>query len=182
MGPFAGPGVVQRLTSGEAQVPDSLLGGLPPVLATRTRILLLGSFPGVASLAQARYYAHPRNQFWRLLGACLKQPLAQLDYPQRLQVLHEHGVGLWDVVERCRRQGSLDAAIQQAAVNPLVDYLRRAAPGVERIGFNGALAWKLGKHLEDEGYRVFKLPSSSPAAAAVSFEDKLEIWKQVFLD
>jgi hypoxanthine-DNA glycosylase len=158
-----------------------LQGGLPPLIPVTTRLLLLGSFPGVISLDQARYYAHPRNQFWRLVGACLGEPLPDMPYPDRLATLARHDIGLWDMIAQCRRVGSLDAAVKDASPNPLAAYLKTAAPWLQKIGFNGALSWKLGHPLAYEGYQVFKLPSSSPAAASVRFEDKLVLWREMFL-
>lgn len=157
-----------------------MLSGFAPVLAPHTRILLLGSFPGVASLAQNQYYAHPRNQFWRLVGSCLGIELAGLPYAERLERLLAQGVGIWDVVAQCRRPGSLDSAVTGASVHPLADYLRQHAPQLQRIGFNGGLSWKLGRHLADFGYAVHRLPSSSPAAALYSFEQKLTQWQPLF--
>lgn len=158
-----------------------MLAGFPPVMSTDTRILLLGSFPGAASLAQSQYYAHPRNQFWRLLGACLNLPeLHLLPYEERLITVAARGVGLWDVVDQCHRPGSLDSAITDARLNPLADALRARAPKLARIGFNGGLAWKLGSPLGEHGYAVFKLPSSSPAAAMYTFEQKLAQWRPLF--
>jgi hypoxanthine-DNA glycosylase len=169
--------------SGADTALQAMLRGLPPVLDANTRILLLGSFPGAASLAQAQYYAHPRNQFWRLLGTCLDDPaLPTMPYAERLRAVAARGVGLWDVVAECRREGSLDAAITDAQVNPLAEYLRAAAPRLARIGFNGALSWKHGSHLGVHGYRVFKLPSSSPAAASLGFDQKLVAWQALFAD
>ncbi|GAA4340017.1 DNA-deoxyinosine glycosylase [Pigmentiphaga soli] len=159
---------------------DPRLSGFPPVLPGNARILLLGSFPGVASLAQGQYYAHPRNQFWRLLGACLGCDLASLPYAQRVAEVARRRVGIWDVVAECRRVGSLDSAVTEASVNPLARYLREHAPALERIGFNGGLSWKLGRHLADHGYAVYRLPSSSPAAAMYSFEQKLARWRPLF--
>ncbi|MDX3904470.1 MAG: DNA-deoxyinosine glycosylase [Pigmentiphaga sp.] len=170
--------MTQRLPS----LPASPLSGFPPVLAGHTSVLILGSFPGVASLAEGRYYAHPRNQFWRLLGACLGFDLAALPYADRLDAVLERGVGIWDVVASCRREGSLDASVTDARVNPLAAYLREHAPALSRIGFNGGLSWKLGRHLAEHGYRVYRLPSSSPAAAMYSFEQKLAQWRILFED
>ncbi|WP_420224435.1 DNA-deoxyinosine glycosylase [Pigmentiphaga litoralis] len=155
-------------------------GGLPPRIPSTTRLLLLGSFPGVVSLDQARYYAHPRNQFWRLVGACIDEPLHDMAYADRLATLARHDIGLWDMIAQCRRVGSLDAAVKDASVHPLANYLKTAAPRLRKIGFNGALSWKLGHPLAEQGYAVFKLPSSSPAAASVRFEDKLALWRQMF--
>src|SRR5688572_7989456 len=92
---------------------------LPPVVDQCTRLLILGSLPGDASLAAERYYAHPQNQFWRLLGGALGEPLAKLAYPARLERLAARGVGLWDVVASAVRPGSLDGALRSVAANPL---------------------------------------------------------------
>lgn len=94
-----------------------LLVGLPPILDARIETLILGSFPSPASLVARQYYAHRQNQFWRLLGALLSQPLADLDYAEKQRTLLSHRIGLWDVYHRCTRQGALDSAIQAAALN-----------------------------------------------------------------
>jgi len=159
----------------------SALSGFPPILDARTRILILGSFPGVASLDHGQYYAHPRNQFWRLVGAGIAEPLLhELDYETRVARLRQAGVGVWDVVQQCQREGSLDSRIRDAALNPLAMTLRQQAPALRRIGFNGGLAWKWGAFLAEGDYLLFKLPSSSPAAAMFSFEEKLARWRPLF--
>ncbi|WP_239688587.1 DNA-deoxyinosine glycosylase [Aquitalea magnusonii] len=98
---------------------DSAKSCFPPVVNAQTRLLILGSLPGDASLRAAQYYAHPRNQFWRLLGELLDDDLPGLDYPSRLAALQQHGIGLWDVVAQARRPGSLDAAIRDLSPNDL---------------------------------------------------------------
>jgi hypoxanthine-DNA glycosylase len=90
--------------------PTSLLTGLAPVIAPDTRILILGSFPGAASLAAQQYYAHPRNQFWKLVGELVNEDLYNLPYDERLPRLLAHRFGLWDVLAACEREGSLDSA------------------------------------------------------------------------
>ena len=95
------------------------LQGLAAVAGPRTRLLLLGSFPGVASLVAQQYYGHPRNQFWPLLSAIWQTDLTGLPYADRLRALQERGLGLWDVYASCRRQGSLDSAIRDAVPNDL---------------------------------------------------------------
>ena len=90
---------------------------MAPVGSQDARLLLLGSLPGEASLAAQRYYAHPTNQFWRLLGAAIGEELAALDYEARLERLAERDIALWDVVGEARRQGSLDGAIRGATPN-----------------------------------------------------------------
>ena len=111
----AGPAI----PASQVAEPCALLTGLPPVVGPRTRLLLLGSFPGVASLRAQQYYGHARNQFWPILSALWGVDLRAMLYAQRLDVLRAHGLGLWDVYARCRRPGSLDSAITDAQPNPL---------------------------------------------------------------
>jgi hypoxanthine-DNA glycosylase len=129
-----------------------------------TRILLLGSLPGEISLAQARYYANPRNQFWRLTGAVIGEDLEALDYDLRLQRLLARGIGLWDVVESASRRGSLDAGIRRHRPNRLAE-LAATLPQLAAVGFNGGTAAAIGRRqLEEvEGVELVDLPSSSPA-------------------
>jgi len=153
----------------------------PPVVDADTRILILGSLPGAASLAAGRYYAHPRNQFWRLLGAVIGTDLARLPYDERLSTLIDHRVGLWDVIADAERPGSLDAAIRNHAPNDLQSLVARL-PALRTIGFNGATAARIGRDqlgASGDRYRLVPLPSSSPANAALSFEAKLARWQEL---
>ena len=97
---------------------------MAPVGSADARLLILGSLPGEASLAAQRYYAHPTNQFWRLLGGAIGEGLAALDYQARLERLAARDIALWDVVAEARRRGSLDGAIRAATPNELADYVR----------------------------------------------------------
>lgn len=106
---------------------SDLLTGLPPILDAEVEVVVLGSFPSPASLAAQQYYAHPQNQFWRLMGELLGEPLAGLPYAERCAVLLRHRVGVWDVYRHCRREGALDAAIEDPELNDFAA-LRRAAP------------------------------------------------------
>jgi len=138
--------------------------------------LLLGSLPGQASLAQRQYYAHPQNQFWRLVGAVIDADLVALDYPARLAALAAAGIGLWDVVGSAVRAGSLDSAIRAPAANALPD-LVSTLPRLAAIGFNGATAFTLGARLlAGSATPLIRLPSSSPAHAAMGFAAKREAW------
>lgn len=154
------------------------LTGLAPVIAPHIRILILGSFPGAASLAARQYYAHPRNQLWPLLSALTGEDLAGLPYAERLPRLLAHGVGLWDVLGACQRQGSLDARIRHPAANDF-SRLRERCPELETVGFNGQTSGKFAPGFAAAGYRTLVLPSSSPAHAALSFEEKLAAWRQL---
>ena len=156
-----------------------MLQGLPPVIGRHARLLVLGSFPGAASLAARQYYAHPRNQFWPLLSALLDEDLSQLGYVQRLQRLRAHGVGLWDVIAECRRDGSLDSAIRDARYNDLAS-LRRRAPQLLAVAHNGGESARTMHITAGLGLAVYRLPSSSPANASWSFERKLAAWRAVF--
>jgi len=152
------------------------LTGLAPVLDRRTRILILGSFPGAASLAAQQYYAHPRNLLWPILSALTGEPLAQLPYEERLPRLLAHGFGLWDVLGACEREGSLDAAIRQPAANDFAR-LRELCPLLETVGFNGQTSGKFAPQFAVQGYRTVVLPSTSPAHASMSLEAKLLAWR-----
>jgi TDG/mug DNA glycosylase family protein len=155
-----------------------LLTGLPPVLDRETRILILGSFPGQASLSASQYYAHPRNQFWRLLSAVLGEDLAALPYEHRLARLPAHGIGLWDVIDVCQREGSLDSAIRNAQPNDFAA-LKKQCPKLARVCFNGKTSGKFAPAFDEAGFETLVLPSSSPANARLSFAQKLAVWQGI---
>ena len=155
------------------------LQGLPPVIARHSRLIILGSFPGVASLQAQQYYGHPRNHFWPLLGAIWGLDLLALPYAQRLTALRRRGLGLWDVYASCRREGSLDQAIEDATFNDLAS-LKRRAPALQRVAHNGGESAHAMKQIQALGLPVQRLPSSSPANASWSFERKLAAWRAVF--
>ncbi|MEI9928501.1 MAG: DNA-deoxyinosine glycosylase [Sphingomonas sp.] len=115
----------------------------PPVVDDRVRLLVLGSLPGERSLAERRYYAHPQNQFWRLMSPVVGRDLAALDYDARLAALLEARVGLWDVVASAHRAGSMDSAIREPEPHD-VAALARALPRLRTIAFNGGTALRHG--------------------------------------
>jgi len=154
------------------------LTGLAPVIAPDTRVIVLGSFPGAASLAAGKYYAHPRNQFWPLISAVLGEDLAALPYEERLVRLLAHRFGLWDVLAGCEREGSLDSSIRKPAANDF-GRLQALCPQLETVGFNGQASGKFAPQFAAAGYRTVVLPSSSPAHMAMSFEQKLVVWRQL---
>jgi hypoxanthine-DNA glycosylase len=161
-------------------VTPASLTGLAPVLDSATRILILGSFPGEASLAAQRYYAHPRNQFWPLLSAVLEEDLVGLPYEQRLARLQSHHIGLWDVIAICEREGSLDASIRRAQANDFM-VLKHQCPELMRVCFNGKTSGKFEPQFAAAGFDTLVLPSSSPANAQWSFAQKLAIWRNILL-
>ena len=155
------------------------LQGLAAVAGPATRLLLLGSFPGEASLAAQQYYGHPRNQFWPLLSAIWRVDLVPLAYADRMQALVDHGLGLWDVYASCRRQGSLDSAIRDAVPNDLPGLAARL-PQLRAIAHNGGESARAMRVTGALGLPVHRLPSSSPANASWSFDRKLAAWAAVF--
>jgi len=151
------------------------LTGLPPIISHGARTLILGSFPSPASLAAGQYYGHPRNQFWSILGAVIGVRLADIDYAGRQRALIDAGVAVWDVYRRCRREGSLDAAIRDASANDFSS-LQRLAPRLALVCFNGQTAGRFAPRLAALGYRTAILPSTSPAYT-LAIERKLSAWR-----
>jgi double-stranded uracil-DNA glycosylase len=147
------------------------------VADSRCHLLVLGSFPGVQSLRAGRYYAHPRNQFWDLMGLATGVDLVPLDYPARLAALVARGVGLWDVVQTARRAGSLDSALRDVAPRDL-RAVAAGLPGLRALAFNGATAFAIGRRQmgEDCPLPLIALPSSSPAHT-VGLTAKAEAWR-----
>ncbi len=156
-----------------------MLEGLAPVIAADTRLVILGSFPGAASLAAQQYYGHPRNNLWALLSALWDEDLVSLAYAQRLEALKRHRTGLWDVYRSCEREGSLDSAIRQPVPNDLAR-LKTLAPRLQAVAHNGAESARSRRMTEPLGVAVHTLPSTSPANASWSFERKLAAWRDVF--
>ena len=158
------------------QLPDEPKVGLPAVARADARLFILGSLPGDASLAAGQYYAHPQNQFWRLVGRVIGEDLHGLPYDQRLRRLGERRIGLWDVVGSAVRRGSLDQAIRTPGHNRIAQLLDDYTD-LEAIAFNGATAAAIGRRLiRDPGkILLIDLPSSSPANTR-PFAEKAAAW------
>ena len=150
--------------------------GFPPVIDRHITTLILGSFPSETSLAKAQYYGHPQNQFWRLAGRAIGVPLQAMAYEARLEALLAHRIGLWDVIGRCERLGSLDSAIRNATRNRF-RRVTRVATDLRRVCFNGKTAGELEPWFAGQGHETFVLPSSSPANT-IAFAVKLRAWKR----
>lgn len=158
----------------------SVKAGLPPVARTDARLFVLGSLPGDASLAAKRYYAHPRNQFWLLLGCAIGEELQPLSYEDRLARLADRRIGLWDVIASAARPGSLDQSIREAEHNQIVHLLRNY-PNLRAVAFNGSTAASVGRKLIGEVPRhlsLIDLPSSS-AANTKPFTEKAADWAKL---
>lgn len=155
---------------------DEVKTGLAPIVRGDARLLILGSLPGDRSLIAQRYYAHPTNQFWRLIGGAVGEDLQALGHDERLQRLAERGIGLWDVIGSAQRSGSLDQAIRQPTHNPLED-LVAGLPELRAIAFNGGTAAAIGRRLLGAlpGAMLIDLPSSS-AAFTLPLAEKAREW------
>lgn len=154
----------------------SLKRAFDPVVDPNTRLLILGSLPGDASLKAGQYYGHPQNGFWHLVGGVIGVDLVALPYAERLEALKTAGVGLWDVIASAERSGSLDTAIRNAEaadLNRLVDSL----PAIRAIAFNGGTAARLGRRslTPRPGVILIDLPSSSPAHTR-PLAEKAALW------
>lgn len=158
----------------------SVKAGLPPIARSDARLFVLGSLPGDASLAASRYYAHPTNQFWRLLGFAIGEELALVDYDQRLERLAERRIGLWDVIASASRRGSLDQAIRDVQHNR-IERLLHDFPDLRAIAFNGSTASAVGRKLigdPPQNIALIDLPSSS-AANTRPLAEKTAAWSQL---
>ena len=156
----------------------ALLVGLPPIFDANIETLILGSFPSPASLVAHHYYAHKQNQFWWVMAELLGEPLVTFDYAGKQRCLLRHRVGVWDVYRTCRREGALDSAIDAAEPNDF-SLLKRKAPRLRCICFNGKTSGKFERWFAGQGYETRVLPSTSPAYT-LSFARKVQLWKEAW--
>jgi double-stranded uracil-DNA glycosylase len=164
------------------------LRSFPPVVGAHATRLILGSMPGAASLQAQQYYAHPRNAFWTIMESLLGIPCA-LPYPERTRALADTGIAVWDVLKACRRNGSLDSAIEADSIvaNDFRRFLKQN-PGINHIYFNGGAARRLyDRHvlpvLQEslQQHILTTLPSTSPANASYSLQKKIDAWRVIKL-
>lgn len=162
----------------------SLIRGLAPIETPDSETLILGSMPGERSLRMQQYYAHPQNAFWRILGELIGAH-PTLTYPERVQRVRDHRIAIWDVLASCRRPGSLDASIDAGSMvtNDFAAFFA-AHPHIRQVYFNGARAESVFKRRVAPGLSTCgvaaafrRLPSTSPAHAAMRYEDKLAAWR-----
>ncbi len=161
---------------------DSQLQALPPLICRQTAVLILGSFPGAASLRAQQYYAHPQNHFWPILAAIWPDsPINTSDnsYQNRSNWLLSRRLGVWDVYAACEREGSLDSSIRKPVLNDF-SALERLCPELRAIAHNGGESFKHARHTRLLGLPVLRLPSTSAANASWRFERKLAAWRSVF--
>ena len=159
--------------------------GFPPIAGAKATLLILGSMPGRESLDRQRYYAHPRNAFWPIMDTLFD--LAEAGYEVRARELADKGVAVWDVMQACFRPGSLDSNIDDRTIvaNDFRSFFE-SHPGIARIFFNGAKAESVYRKTvlpqlgpEHAGLPMARLPSTSPAHAGMSLEEKIQAWKIV---
>jgi len=154
--------------------PDALQG-LAPVCGNDPRVLILGSFPSVLSLTGTMYYGNPQNQFWRIMGDLFPIDPA-IPYPQRIDQLTRHRVALWDVIRSCSREGSADTRIRTPVFNDITSFLA-LHPGIMLVALNGGTAARyFRKACRTPRTETNVLPSTSPAHARISYEEKREKW------
>ncbi|MEO8410771.1 MAG: DNA-deoxyinosine glycosylase [Propionivibrio sp.] len=158
--------------------PD-ILTGLPPILDAGVETLILGSFPSPTSLAAQQYYAHRQNQFWRLLGTLLGEPLVNDDYEEKKRRLLARHIGLWDVYHQCRREGALDSAIQTAEANDF-SRLAKDTPRLRRVCYNGKTSARFERWFAGQGYATRVVPSTSPAYT-MALARKIDLWRTALL-
>jgi len=148
-----------------------------PIVFPDTHTLILGSFPSIQSVANDFYYAHPRNQFWPILSAITGYPVGNRD--QKIWLLKESGLGLWDMIASVRRSNSADSMLEDEVVND-IPALLETYPSIRRIAFTGRKAealWLL--HYDHLGIETLYLPSPSPAYAAMSLAAKTQKWQEI---
>lgn len=150
-----------------------------PIINHQSKILILGSMPGVKSLEKQQYYAHPQNRFWKLIGLlCNYNNLSDLEYDNKLNILLNNKLALWDVIKSCERKGSMDSDILNESPNNF-DLLLKKYPNIEKICFNGNKAYTSFKKYFPEfllNYNYFVLPSTSPANARFHIENLYDSW------
>ena len=152
------------------------ISSFPPIISERSKILILGSVPGVKSLEMQQYYAHPQNQFWKIIFEIFEEDFTA-DYQKRTEIIRKNNIALWDVIDTCEREGSLDTKIRNEEHNDILKILREH-PNIKAVFCNGQKSFKnlkkiLGKEAE---IPALVLPSTSPLHT-IPLEKKLAEWK-----
>ncbi len=159
--------------------PDQIKTSFPPISHNSTEILILGSLPGEKSLVMHEYYAHPNNKFWRIIAA-ITDSQTPVKYGDKLSLLIENKIGVWDVVREAKRVGSLDTNIVDEVPNDIDDFISRHK-NLKVVGFNGTKSMKLfDKYFKRQAQiKYIQLPSSSPANARITFDEICEKWREL---
>lgn len=153
-----------------------------PSINNNSYILILGSMPGVKSLQEQQYYAHPQNRFWKVMGhICQTQNLPELNYSEKLEILLNNNIALWDTIKSCKRDGSLDSNILNITPNNIKGLLKKY-PNIKTICLNGAKSYTtFKKYFPDllDKYDCYKMPSTSPANAKCNLNKLVEEWELI---
>jgi len=154
------------------------ISSFPPIIDTNSKILILGSIPGVKSLEKQQYYGHPQNKFWKIIFELFQEEFTE-DYARRIAVLKKHHIALWDVIDSCERKGSLDSEITNEEANQIAELLEKY-PNIQAIFCNGGKSYKNLQKILGKNFRlpIYLLPSTSPLHT-ISFEKKFEDWKKI---
>ena len=152
------------------------ISSFPPIINKDSKILILGSIPGVKSLEMQQYYAHPQNKFWKIICEIFNEEFTT-NYQQRIEILEKHHIALWDVIDTCERKGSLDSEIRNEEANKIEELLQNF-PNIKAIFCNGKKSHKNLQKILGKKFRmpIIVLPSTSPANAGLSYFDKLKSW------
>jgi hypoxanthine-DNA glycosylase len=152
------------------------ISSFPPIINENSKILILGSIPGIRSLEMQQYYAHPQNKFWKIICEIFNEEFTT-NYQQRIEILEKHHIALWDVIDTCERKGSLDSEIRNEEANKIEELLRNF-PNIKAIFCNGQKSHKNLQKILGKKFRlpIIVLPSTSPAYAGLSYFDKLKLW------
>ena len=152
------------------------ISSFPPIANKDSKILILGSIPGVKSLEMQQYYAHPQNKFWKIICEIFNEEFTT-NYQQRIEILEKHHIALWDVIDTCERKGSLDSEIRNEEANKIEELLQNF-PNIKAIFCNGQKSHKNLQKILGKKFRlpIIVLPSTSPAYAGLSYFDKLNLW------
>ncbi len=157
-----------------------MIHSFPPFVNSKTKIIILGTMPGIASLEKQEYYAHKRNHFWRIMHTLLEKIPVSENFEEKIQLLQSHNIGLWDVLQYCERKGSLDIHIKNQKENDF-ESLFQKYPSIDKIVFNGKESHRYftKKFGQIKGITYHVMPSTSPANT-MTFENKLKIWATIF--
>lgn len=153
----------------------------PPLANEKSKILILGSLPGEKSLQMQQYYAFKQNAFWRIMFEIFDEPFSD-DYKNRCEMLLKHGIALWDTIQSGNREGSLDSSIKDEEPNDIKEFLDEHK-GISKILLNGKKSETMfKKHCKNINLKVITMPSTSPANARMSYNEKLNLWKTAILN
>ncbi len=154
-----------------------MLKSFKPIINEKSKILILGSMPGIKSLEATEYYAHPNNRFWKIMAVICNRPnLEKADYKTKTETLLKNNIALWDTIKSCEREGSLDSNIQKVIPNDISKLLKQYK-NIEKICCNGLKSYSLfNKHFKELKIKAICLPSTSPANAKYSFNMLLDEW------